>query len=165
MKHKFKNLVRGLLLLFFAQALLNSCSSEDKDEPALVGYYLALDSTEFIGITENDEANGTMAPPEDHNIFMTYLKMKKALRLSFPKALRAMTAALSPSATPVSGSRCTSPLTGTPSAPPDSSARNSGVTTSSAASNSSSTASVTSDWQTCCATGMCFPRLTHPRDL
>lgn len=87
MKHKFKNLVRGLLLLFFAQALLNSCSSEDKDEPALVGYYLALDSTEFIGITENDEANGTMAPPEDHNIFMTYLKMKKALRLSFPKAL------------------------------------------------------------------------------
>lgn len=86
MKHKFKNLAGGLLLLFVAQALLNACTSSD-DEPTLVGYYLALDSTEFIGISENDEANGTMALPEDHNIFMTYLKMKKALRASFPKAV------------------------------------------------------------------------------
>ena len=87
MKHKFKNLVGGLLLLFVAQVLLNACSSSEDEPKSLVGYYLALDSTEFIGITENDEANGTMAPPEDHNIFMTVLKMRKALRKACPKPL------------------------------------------------------------------------------
>ena len=85
MKHRLLNLTMVLLLLMAAQVLLNACTSEE-DEPALVGYYLALDSTEFIGITENDEANGTIAPPEDHNIFMAYIKMKKALRAAFPKA-------------------------------------------------------------------------------
>ncbi len=85
MRHKRLALFGILLLLSAAAVLLHSCASEE-DEPILVGYYLALDSTEFIGITEFDEANGTIAPPEDHNIFMAYLKMKKALKANFPKA-------------------------------------------------------------------------------
>ena len=85
MKHKLLTLSMALLLLTAAQVLLNACSSKE-DEPDLVGYYLALDSTEFIGISEFDEAFGTMVPPEDHSIFIAYIKMKKALKAAFPKA-------------------------------------------------------------------------------
>ena len=85
MRHRSKEFIEGLLLLLAIQVLLGSCSATD-DEPVLVNYYLALDSPVFIGITEFDEANGTIAPPEDHNIFMAYLKMKKALKANFPKA-------------------------------------------------------------------------------
>ena len=85
MRHRLKEFIGGLLLLVAIQVLLGSCSASE-DEPVLVNYYLALDSPVFIGITEFDEANGTIAQPDDHNIFMTYLKMKKALKASFPEA-------------------------------------------------------------------------------
>ena len=53
----------------------------------LVNYYLAVDAEEFIGISEDDEANGTMASPTNHSIFITVLQMKKALKKAYPIAL------------------------------------------------------------------------------
>ena len=82
MKLNLKSLIMGLLLLLATQVLFSACSSDD--DPTLnVGYYLATDAEEFIGISEFDEQYGTLVPPENHSIFMTILKMKKALRKEF----------------------------------------------------------------------------------
>ena len=83
MERKLQILFKGLLLLVAAQVLFNSCSS-DGDEPSLtVGYYLAMDSQEIIGLSETEDLNGTNLPPENHNIYMTIIKMRQALRKEF----------------------------------------------------------------------------------
>lgn len=85
MRRHFKSFIKGLLLLVAAQALLCSCSSSD-DEPVMtVGYYLAMDSQEIIGLSETEDLNGTNLPPENHNIYMTIIKMRRALRKEFSK--------------------------------------------------------------------------------
>lgn len=84
MKPNFTAFFKALLLLVAAQLLFSACSSDD--EPAsLVNYYLALDSSEIIGLSE-DELNGSLAPPQERNAYMTYVYMRRALRKAFPEA-------------------------------------------------------------------------------
>lgn len=85
MRHHFKTFFKGLLCIVAVLALLSSCSSSE-DEPVMtVGYYLAMDSQEIIGLSETEDLNGTNLPPENHNIFMTIIKMRQALRKEFSK--------------------------------------------------------------------------------
>ena len=84
MKPNFTAFFKALLLLVAAQLLFSACSSDD--EPAsLVNYYLALDSSEIIGLSE-EELNGSLAPPQERNAYMTYVYMRRALRKAFPEA-------------------------------------------------------------------------------
>ena len=84
MKPNFAAFFKALLLLVAAQLLFGACSSDD--EPAsLVNYYLALDSSEIIGLSE-EELNGSLAPPQERNAYMTYVYMRRALRKAFPEA-------------------------------------------------------------------------------
>lgn len=84
MKPNFTAFFKTLLLLVAAQLLFSACSSDD--EPAsLVNYYLALDSSEIIGLSE-EELNGSLAPPQERNAYMTYVYMRRALRKAFPEA-------------------------------------------------------------------------------
>lgn len=84
MKPNFAAFFKALLLLVAAQLLFSACSSDD--EPAsLVNYYLALDSSEIIGLSE-EELNGSLAPPQERNAYMTYVYMRRALRKAFPEA-------------------------------------------------------------------------------
>ncbi len=84
MKPNFAAFFKALLLLVAAQLLFSACSSDD--EPAsLVNYYLALDSSEIIGLSE-EELNGSLAPPQERNAYMTYIYMRRALRNAFPEA-------------------------------------------------------------------------------
>ncbi len=84
MKPNFTAFFKALLLLVAAQLLFSACSSDD--EPAsLVNYYLALDSSEIIGLSE-EELNGSLAPPQERNAYMTYIYMRRALRKAFPEA-------------------------------------------------------------------------------
>lgn len=84
MKPNFTAFFKALLLLVAAQLLFGACSSDD--EPAsLVNYYLALDSSEIIGLSE-EELNGSLAPPQERNAYMTYVYMRRALRKAFPEA-------------------------------------------------------------------------------
>lgn len=84
MKPKFLTMLKVLLPLIAAQALFVSCSSNDEPE-TLVNYYLALDSSEIIGLSE-DELNGSLTPPAEHNAYMTFIFMKRALHNAFPQA-------------------------------------------------------------------------------
>lgn len=74
-----------LLPLVATLALCVSCSSEDEPDNILVNYYLALDSSEIIGLSEED-LNGTLRPPQEQSAYVTYLRMKQALRATYPKA-------------------------------------------------------------------------------
>jgi len=88
MKPRFLSLIGALLALIAMQAMFVSCSSGDEPETGnLVGYYLALDSSEIIGLSDEDELNGSMRPPQEHNAYMTYVKMRRALKRVFPKPL------------------------------------------------------------------------------
>ena len=84
MKHKISALFRALLLFAAVLLLFSSCSSDDEPE-MLVNYYLALDSSEIIGLSE-EELNGSLAPPQERNAYMTYVYMRRALRKAFPEA-------------------------------------------------------------------------------
>lgn len=84
MKPKILNLLKVMLLLLVAQTVLVSCSSDDEPE-MLVNYYLALDSSEIIGLSE-EELNGSLAPPQERNAYMTYIYMRRALRKAFPES-------------------------------------------------------------------------------
>ena len=74
MERKSLCLIMGLLLLVATLASLSSCSSSD-DEPAptTVSYYLAIESSELLGLSE-EELNGS-----------NLIKMRRALRKEFPK--------------------------------------------------------------------------------
>lgn len=84
MKQKISAFFRALLLFAAVLLLLSSCSSDDEPE-MLVNYYLALDSSEIIGLSE-EELNGSLAPPQERNAYMTYIYMRRALRKAFPEA-------------------------------------------------------------------------------
>ncbi len=84
MKLRFLHLLKVLLPLIAAQALFVSCSFDDEPE-TLVNYYVALDSSEIIGLSE-EELNGTLKPPQEHNAYITYIRMKHAVHDAFPKA-------------------------------------------------------------------------------
>ena len=84
MKPKFLYLFKVLLLLFAAPVLFGSCSSEDEPQ-SLVNYYLALDSSEIIGLSE-EEANGSLRPPQEQSAYLTYIMMRRALREAYPQA-------------------------------------------------------------------------------
>lgn len=83
MERKLQSLIKSLLLLVAAQALLNSCSSSSDEPVTTVGYYLAMDSQEIIGLSETEDLNGTNLPPENHNIYMAIIRMRQALRKEF----------------------------------------------------------------------------------
>lgn len=85
MKSRFFNLIMAFLSLVATQALCVSCSSEDEPDGLFVDYYLALDASEIIGLSEED-LNGTLRPPQEQSAYVTFLKMKKALREAYPKA-------------------------------------------------------------------------------
>ena len=84
MKSRFLKLFMVLLPLIAAQAMFVSCSSEDEPE-TLVDYYVALDSSDIIGLSE-EELNGSLKPPQERNAYITYIRMKHAVHDSFPKA-------------------------------------------------------------------------------
>ena len=84
MKTNFLHLFKVLLPLIAAQALFVSCSSDDEPD-VLVNYYLSLDSSEIIGLSE-EEANGSLRPPQEQSAYMTYVFMRRALRNTYPEA-------------------------------------------------------------------------------
>lgn len=85
MERHLKTFIKALLLLIAAQALLSSCSSSEEDDPTLtVGYYLAIESSEILGLSE-EELNGSNLPPSRHNVYVTIIKMRRALRKEFPE--------------------------------------------------------------------------------
>ena len=71
-------------MLVAAPVLFGSCSSDDEPQ-TLVNYYLSLDSSEIIGLSE-EEANGSLRPPQEHSAYLTYIMMRRALRNNFPEA-------------------------------------------------------------------------------
>lgn len=83
MKPKILNLLKVMLLLLAAQAMFMSCSSDDEPDYQ-VNYYLALDSSEIIGLSEDDETQGTLLPPQEHSAYITFLRMKRALTSAYP---------------------------------------------------------------------------------
>lgn len=85
MKSRFLDLFMVLLSLVAVQALCVSCSSEDEPDGSLVDYYLALESSDIIGLSEED-LNGSLRPPQEQSAYVTYLRMKKALRDAYPTA-------------------------------------------------------------------------------
>lgn len=85
MERKSLCLIMGLLLLVATLASLSSCSSSDDEPvPTTVSYYLAIESSELLGLSE-DELNGSNLPPSRHNAYVTIIKMRRALRKEFPK--------------------------------------------------------------------------------
>ena len=84
MKSRFLKLFMVLLPLIVAQALFVSCGSEDEPE-TLVDYYVALDSSDIIGLSE-EELNGSLRPPQERNAYITYIRMRHAVHDAFPKA-------------------------------------------------------------------------------
>ncbi|MBQ3363486.1 MAG: hypothetical protein IJG42_06035 [Muribaculaceae bacterium] len=85
MERKSLFLIMGLLLLVATLASLSSCSSSDDEPvPTTFSYYLAIESSELLGLSE-DELNGSNLPPSRHNVYVTIIKMRRALRKEFPK--------------------------------------------------------------------------------
>ena len=72
------------LMLIGAAAVFTSCG--DDDEMALIDYYLNISSKESLGVTDEDEAQGTMGQPNSNVLANTIWKMKKALRDNYPVA-------------------------------------------------------------------------------
>lgn len=85
MKPKFLTLIKALLLIVAVQVLCNSCSSDNDEPEVLVNYYLALDSSEIIGLSE-EELNGSLRPTQEQSAYKTYIFMRRALHEAFPQA-------------------------------------------------------------------------------
>ena len=88
MKNKRMHLFLPLLiisLVTLASAVIFSSCGRD-NEMALIDYYLNVSSTESIGVTDEDEEQGTMGQPNSNVLANTIWKMKKALRDIYPEA-------------------------------------------------------------------------------
>ena len=77
-----------IILLVMAASVItfNSCGNDEEEEQALIDYYLNISSTESIGVTSEDEEQGTMGQPSGNVLANTIWKMKKALRDVYPEA-------------------------------------------------------------------------------
>lgn len=74
-----------LALLFLGSTLFTtSCGSDEPD--LLVGYYLTIDSQVRLSLYEEDESQGTSANPDQDVLSNTIIKMKTALRETYPEA-------------------------------------------------------------------------------
>lgn len=71
------------LLMIGSAFVLQSCGD---DEEVLIDYYLNVSSKESLGVTSEDESQGTMGQPNSNVLANTIWKMKKALRDIYPEA-------------------------------------------------------------------------------
>lgn len=70
------------LLLVGGTTTLSSCSGDDDE--VIIDYYLNISSKESIGVSSADEEQGTMGEPNSNVLANTIMKMKTALRESYP---------------------------------------------------------------------------------
>lgn len=82
--HLFLPLLIISLMTIGLAVVFNSCG--DDDEMALIDYYLNVSSRESLGVTSEDEEQGTMGQPNSNVLANTIWKMKKALRDNYPEA-------------------------------------------------------------------------------
>lgn len=82
-KHRFIRFILLALLCFGASMVPMSCGSDEPD--LLVGYYLRIDSQVRLSLYEQDEEQGTSADSESDVLSNTIIKMRKALKDTYPE--------------------------------------------------------------------------------
>ena len=85
MKRHNHHSLRILLLAILMACTSLSFSSCGNDEPdLLVGYYLSIQSQVRLNLTEKDESQGTSSAPVADMLSSTIVRMREALRNTYP---------------------------------------------------------------------------------
>ena len=83
MKHKYLIKTICVLLTLMMGMGLTSCGSDEPD--MLVGYYMEIQSSIAFMASSEDEEQGTMSDHEESNVlYTTIMRMKRALRETYP---------------------------------------------------------------------------------